>query len=170
MQEAPRVVVIPRIVCTRPSVCEDDDNNNCNSDVNLKTTRNNNNCNVSRQRKIARSRVRRNSRRLQACRGSSSSSSRSPSPNHRNTNNNLRRNSHAITTGYKQYLELLQVPTCANGHSLEFAEASDNDLSSEWSDSDQSCTRNDDDHANGCDGGDAVRNDVVKVYYTYTYI
>ena len=123
MQEAAREGrVIPLIVCTRASLCDEEPEPEAN---------NNNGCEprskpsaLARQRKIARSRVRRNSRRLSAldCARRSASSSRSPSP----------MAPREPAPGYRQYLELLEVPACP-----EWSENSGDDLSSEW-DSDQS--------------------------------
>lgn len=150
--------VIPRIVCTRASFCDDDleteSNNNHSDHIN-----NNSNKNIkvhqshmARQKKISRSRVRRNSRRLTLsasdCRRSSSSS-RSPSPivcaaekrSQRCTDvaedeaaKNLMNCCEA--PGYRQYLELLDVPSLY-WNNVEWSEPSGDDLSSEW-DSDQS--------------------------------
>ena len=159
MQEVACERVIPKIVCTRASFCDDDlDNeaNNNNNNNSISITNNNNNCegkrsgHLARQKKIARSRVRRNSRRLtlpaSECGRRSSSSSRSPSPicpprSQRSADvaedeevKNLRNCCEA--PGYRQYLELLDVPTLF-GNNVEWSEPSGDDLSSEW-DSDQS--------------------------------
>ena len=122
--------VIPKIICPHHHYVHEDYDNL----INCEKQQNSRNLNFIRQRKISRTRVRRNPKRLininnnnhnnnELLRRSSSSSSRSPSP--------IRKE--PVVTGYKQYLELLQVPS--NG--LEFGEASGDDLSSEW-DSDQS--------------------------------
>ena len=146
--------VIPTIVCPQQHLFEDTDH--------LIICERQNRQGLARQRKIARSRVRRNSRRqLTPCntanvnnstnvnsnnscepssRRSSSSSSRSPSPVrtriHSDDDGKAGENSEPAK-GYKQYLELLQVPSANGQGNLEWSEPSGDDLSSEW-DSDQS--------------------------------
>lgn len=119
--------VIPKIVCTRPSFTEIC--NICDEDFDKK-----------RQKRVARSRVRRNSRRLSInADRRSSSSSRSPSPSKYTFWDYCRPNDQPDfqpldnsnnCSGYKQYLQLLQVPQANN---LEWgSETSADDLSSEW--------------------------------------
>lgn len=102
---------------------------------------------LSKQKRISRSRSKRNPRRLSISTDrQSSSSSRSPSPpsnddrNPRDTRVNKRslqfNNSNETSAGYKEYLQLLTVPH-PNYALLEWGEASGDDLSSEW-DSDYS--------------------------------
>ncbi|XP_016844038.1 inositol-trisphosphate 3-kinase B isoform X1 [Nasonia vitripennis] len=164
---------IPRIICTRASFCDDDlepesNNNNNNNNNHASHVNNNNNNNnnkvhqshMARQKKIARSRVRRNSRRLTLsasdCRRSSSSS-RSPSPIVCAAEKRSQRSADVAedeaaknllncceASGYRQYLELLDVPSLY-WNNVEWSEPSGDDLSSEW-DSDQSfkCEKIDD--------------------------
>lgn len=144
--------VIPTIVCTRVNFGE----NGLHTDE-IECER------KSKNKRIARSRTRRNSRRLSINLARSSSSSRSPSPlatKYRSSSDDLKRaevqqeadvNVPFGSPGYREYLQLLNVPTLGYAQNLEWSENSGDDLSSEW-DSDQSARsldiRNVDDNIN----------------------
>ena len=131
--------VIPTIVCTRVNFGENGlhtDEFDCER--------------KSKNRRIARSRARRNSRRLSININRSSSSSRSPSPLSSSpkvisSQEDLKRSEikeepevvAPFSPGYREYLQLLNVPSTGLSQNLEWSENSGDDLSSEW-DSDQS--------------------------------
>nr|XP_046488764.1 uncharacterized protein LOC124222149 [Neodiprion pinetum] len=96
----------------------------------------------SKQKRLSRSRSKRNPRKLSAASADrqSSSSSRSPTPPCRNVANRCKRilsksqgdvDTESPSSGYKEYLQLLTVPH-PNSALLEWGEASGDDLSSEW--------------------------------------
>ncbi|XP_046749833.1 uncharacterized protein LOC124413348 [Diprion similis] len=99
----------------------------------------------SKQKRLSRSRSKRNPRKLSAASADrqSSSSSRSPTPPCRNAANRGKRipsnvkshhgdvDTESPSSGYKEYLQLLTVPH-QNSAVLEWGEASGDDLSSEW--------------------------------------
>ena len=132
--------VIPTIVCTRVNFSENGlhtDEFDCER--------------KSKNKRIARSRARRNSRRLSVNLNRCSSSSRSPSPlsgsqKTRSSSEDLRAEAQLkvetdvvapFSPGYREYLQLLNVPSTGSTPNLEWSETSGDDLSSEW-DSDQS--------------------------------
>lgn len=129
--------VIPTIVCTRVNFGE----NGLHTDE-IECER------KLKNKRIARSRSRRNSRRLSINLTRSSSSSRSPSPlssaaKFRSSAEDLKRSEAEadvnvpFSPGYREYLQLLNVPSSGYSQNLEWSENSGDDLSSEW-DSDQS--------------------------------
>ncbi|XP_053594479.1 inositol-trisphosphate 3-kinase A isoform X2 [Microplitis demolitor] len=142
-------MMIPTIVYTKPSLsdCSYDEDKSNGSAAGSESSKK-----FVRHRRPSRSRVRRNSRRLSISRDEySSSSSRSPSPstNHYFNESLIKfagdvnlgddedvdgKNKSDIknnSTGYGQYLQLLQVPQI-NSLNLEWGEPSGDDLSSEW--------------------------------------
>ncbi|XP_014207858.1 inositol-trisphosphate 3-kinase A [Copidosoma floridanum] len=129
MQEVSCERVIPKIVYTRASLCDEE------LELDWESSSRKSQSSLARQKRIARSRVRRNSRRsASSCLSASdyrrsSSSSRSPSPVRRQKGGD---------EGYRQYLLDVPAPVLGNGNGLEWGEnCSGDDLSSEW-DSDQS--------------------------------
>ena len=161
--------MIPKIICTKVNFTDNCASNHHDEEIQCDRRL------AVKARRIGRSRIRRNSRRLSITQDRQSSSSRSPSPSPIIQTNRLtsesatsvcydsrskyerssvkvegrERDENTIiqcdspTSGYGEYLQLLEVPQSSFVSSLEWGEPSGDDLSSEWeSDHSQSDCRN----------------------------